>query len=35
MFNDFLLKTGGTEWWMGVVHDGIVVNTLPWVPDHS
>jgi hypothetical protein len=30
----FLVEIGGPKW-MGVVHGGIVVDTLPWVPNHS
>jgi hypothetical protein len=32
-FSGFSMEIGGLEW-MGVVHGGIVVNTLPQVPDH-
>jgi hypothetical protein len=30
----FLMEIGGLEW-MGVVHGGIIVDTLPQVPNHS
>jgi hypothetical protein len=27
------MEVGGLEW-MGVVHGGIIVDSLPWVPEH-
>jgi hypothetical protein len=30
----FLVEIGGLEW-IGVVHSGIIMDTLPRVPDHS
>ncbi len=32
--SEFLVEIGGLEW-MGVVHGGIIVDTLPRVPNHS